>query len=340
MKKILSLILAICLILTMAPVVIYADEPTLGEATLLVDYTFDSDFMASDFAKAMVTDLTVENDAYTVSYPEDGGVRVERNANAGTLRTPVGKLAINFGKTIDAEKGIYQYGLHGVYAIDFTVKAKLVKTSSESGRTDCYLTGIINNTLEERPGNIRFLPDGKIQKDNSATKFTFKNRFSEEYKIYRIVVDTVNDKLYGYDFVDGAFVYTGEDTYTYESLASLAVSPRDAFLTEGSYIQFKNVKVYEYSDACDSDYANTFVNNMPDTFNYVSGGAVDTTAVTENIAFPESWADYAIESSDESVTQIKNVFHPFLPNENLKEIDINSITNQNSAMYQQVVVHH
>ena len=284
----------------MAPVVIYADEPTLGEPTLLVDYTFDSDFMASDFAKAMVTDLTVENDAYTVSYPEDGGVRVERNANAGTLRTPVGKLAINFGKTIDAEKGIYQYGLHGVYAIEFTVKAKLVRTK-ESGRTDCYLTGIINNTLEERPGNIRFLPDGKIQKDNSGTKFTFKNRFSEEYKTYRIVVDTVNDKLYGYDFVDGAFVYTGEDTYTYESLASLAVSPRDAFLTEGSYIQFKNVKVYEYSDACDSDYANTFVNNMPDTFNYVSGGAVDTTAVTENIAFPESWADYIIESSDESV---------------------------------------
>ena len=36
-----------------------------------------------------------------------------------------------------------------------------------------------------------------------------------------------------------------------------------------------------------------------------------------------------IESSDESVTQIKNVFHPFLPNENLKEIDINSMTNQN-----------
>ena len=36
-----------------------------------------------------------------------------------------------------------------------------------------------------------------------------------------------------------------------------------------------------------------------------------------------------IESFDESVTQIKNVFHPFLPNENLKEIDINSMTNQN-----------
>ena len=54
MKKILALVLAISIILTLAPVVIYADEPTLGTPTLVGDYTFDSDFLASDLGKLVV----------------------------------------------------------------------------------------------------------------------------------------------------------------------------------------------------------------------------------------------------------------------------------------------
>ena len=44
MKRILSLILAICLILTLAPVVIYADEPTFEEGILIGEYVFNEEF--------------------------------------------------------------------------------------------------------------------------------------------------------------------------------------------------------------------------------------------------------------------------------------------------------
>ncbi len=301
MKRILSFILAVCLVLTLAPVVIYAAEPTLGEATLIADYILDSEFLSSDFGNLVVTDLTTENDAFNVSTPAEGGIRIERNANAGASSSPVGKLVFNFGKVIDAEKGIYQLGLQGTYAIDLTFKAKITKATGKSGRTDCYLTGTLNNAAEDKPGNFRINPDGKVQKDNSGTKFTFKNKYTEEYNTYRVVVDTVNDKLYGYDYIDGEFVYTGEDTYAYDSIASFAFAPRDAFLAEGAYVQFKDIKVYEIEDKSNGDYKSTFVADMPESFNYVSGGVVDTASVVENIAFPESWADYTLESSDTSV---------------------------------------
>ena len=49
MKRILSLILAICLILTLAPVVIYADEPTFEEGTLIGEYVFNEEFANKKF---------------------------------------------------------------------------------------------------------------------------------------------------------------------------------------------------------------------------------------------------------------------------------------------------
>ena len=88
-----------------------------------------------------------------------------------------------------------------------------------------------------------------VPKDKQFTKvesttYKFSNKFSNEYTTYRIVVDTINDKMYGYDLKNGSFTFTWEGTYTLDTIASFTVAFRDKQLAEGSYIHFKDIAVF------------------------------------------------------------------------------------------------
>lgn len=282
----------------------YAAEPTLGTPTLIADYTLDSEFLTSDFGKMVIRDYTKSDDCYTVSYPSEGGVRITKNSKAGASKDSVPRIGIDFDKIIDANENIYQKGLSGVYAIDITLSGELTKADGTSGRTDTFFSDFPGDTALETPCSMRISPGFKIEGyegiKGGTKRFAFSKGVVAEPNTYRFVFDTINHKMYGYENKNGAFSYVGEMAYNLESVASFMYSPRDMYLKEGSYFEISNVKVYEYENSA-SAFLDTFKENMPDSFNYVSGGVVDTTSVVENIAFPESWSAYTLKSSDETV---------------------------------------
>jgi len=74
MKRIISLIVCIAMILTVAPVTIMAEgtTPDYTGGTLIGSYTLNSDFVASDLGKKVVIERNTTDEYYDVEYTNEG----------------------------------------------------------------------------------------------------------------------------------------------------------------------------------------------------------------------------------------------------------------------------
>ena len=316
MKRILALIICLCMIMSVAPVTIFAIEGTLDYTggTKLLDYTLDTDFSNSEAGKLTIKNSFAESDGFKVEYTDDG-IAVVRTAEEGSNSTEIkNKFGLNYVYLADQDSysRLYQRGFSGVYAIEFTLAPDMI--SSDDRRTNLSfsdaLGGMHRSTNEIRLYTGKSNYHGKVQaygknpetnETSNATLFgtsTTRTQFS-----LRVVVDTVN-KLYDVYVIEDNGDYTHKFTSIYDTsssttpvITSLVYNLR-ASLTKDAKLTFKNIKLYEIQRD-----ETTAGNIAFEAFkaNTTAPLVADPTAVVDDIVIPSTWSGYEITSSDETV---------------------------------------
>lgn len=268
MKKIISCILTVCMLLTLAPAVLVlaeATDPGYTGGTLLAHYELNDEFVSSEFGKLVFKNvMNEETDGYKVTYEADG-IKVERTAETGD-GTLYKNIAFNLlvpatGGKDDLSTTNYRQGLQGIYAIEQTFDVQIIQLGSSSGRTD--LSFVSSNATDAdvyfstNGGNeVRFYPQNVSYYDATKTSARYvlwtKDAEVIDLKI-RTVVDTVNNVAYNYLInADGTYKYVGEAGFTLDSLNSMTFAPR-GYVAKGSYVKFKEIKIYEIEKKVDLD---------------------------------------------------------------------------------------
>ena len=303
MKRIISLLICFCMILSVAPVTIFAaEDPGYSGGTLIGDYTLDADFGASELGKLVIGDKTTTSTLFDSTYTNDG-LTISRTSASSTNGNAVATLAIKFAALIgekDTENNTetYQQGFSGIYAFEVTMNCDVGK--NKGTRTDFYIQSNIDSTATNAAANIRYACDTgafKYYQSSSSNAFNYTGITRGEDYTFRFVVDTNNDKLYGYDVdAEGNYTYKKDADYTSGAVGSLVLSPRPSYWAAGSSITFKNIKVYEIDPSDETaSTLNAFKEGMPDRI------VDDYANITENITIPDTLSAYTVTSSDENV---------------------------------------
>ena len=325
MKRIISLILTLCLISTLAPVTIYAaEDPEYTGGTLIADYTLNEDFAESYLGSKVIYEK--ESDKFDVTYTPEGTVvtRTTDTVDMSTniIDTIVLRLVSNSEDFVNRTE-TYQTGFSGVYAFEFTFNADLNVEGTTSGRTDFYFGNALDGGRPSQH-NIRLDSKGSFM-CSTGPRFSTYSKGTD--RTIRIVVDTVNKKMYGYD-VDASvspcvYIYRGEGEYVQDAITSMMYSLRE-FIANGSSVTFKNFKVYEiYRD--ERSAGNMAISSL-------DAKLVDQpSAVTENITIPAAWAEngYTVVSSDKSVLSTSGMI---TRGEEDKEVSL-TVSGENSGCY-------
>jgi len=305
MKRIISLVLTICLILTLAPVTIFAaDDPGYGVdlGTPIAEYTLNKAFAESDLGKIVVKDVfnkdnsETTNDGYETTYDENG-ITLKRVADAGES-TSNPKIAFNLaipktGNTVSKDN--YKIGLEGIYAIDQTFTVSY-PSGTVRKRTDMYLSSAealdTNETYTTGSNNYRIFTQGGVSyysADADAVTCTgFSN--NKDYTI-RTVVDSVNQKAYFYNISsDETWEFKGVGNCAGSSIKSIVYAARE-YVAKDWTITFKNIKVYEIENAILTADLEKL------TAESITGGNV----VSENLTLPAATASgYSITWDSQS----------------------------------------
>jgi len=244
MKKIISYILTVCMLLTLAPAVMVSAaeelvDPGYTGGTLLAHYELNNEFVSSDLGKIVFKNvMDEETHGYKVIIENDG-IKVQRTAETGDS-TQYKKLGFNLavpatGDKDDLSATNYKQGLKGIYAVEMTIDLQVIKLDSNSGRTDMYFTASDisdSSTSYSTVGgtNIRFFPyyAGYFDANNvRATYSTWTNNAEVKDLKIRTVIDTVNKKSYNYLInADGSYEYVGESGTGLSSINSITFAPR------------------------------------------------------------------------------------------------------------------
>lgn len=278
MKKILSLLVCLCMVIGMLPVfTVSAEEPTetvwhaaIGveptPGTLIADYSFaDGDVPGKSVPNNFPTDATGPSKEYVAEYTSEGfkitKLQDGTTDNNGTLTSYNGR--INFVKITDEATKSYETGFRGTYVVDMLINANMKKpaanTAKNPSRFDMWFgynedITANKNTANENgiryvSGNILSLYDNKTSgpveyNDGGIRGVTTPG----EDTVHRFVFDTENKKIAHYMSKDGAFVYVGSGEFFGEAVQGIKFTPRLGF-EKDSYFTFKNIKIYEVSKA-------------------------------------------------------------------------------------------
>jgi len=278
MKKILSLLICLCMVISMLPVfTVSAEEPTetvwhaaIGveptPGTLIADYSFaDGDVPGKSVPNNFPTDATDPSKEYVAEYTSEGfkitKLQDGTTDNSGTLTSYNGR--INFVKITDEATKSYETGFRGTYVVDMLINANMKKpaanTAKNPPRFDMwfgYNEDITANKNTANENGIRYVSG------NILSLYDNKTSGSVEYKdggirgvttpgedtVHRFVFDTENKKIAHYMSKDGAFVYVGSGEFFGEAVQGIKFTPRLGF-EKDSYFTFKNIKIYEVSKA-------------------------------------------------------------------------------------------
>ena len=272
-----------------------ANDPNYIGGNLIGDYDLNAEFAETDLGKMVIVEQDTEK--HSVTYTADG-VTVTRTVDGTDDSTSTPALALNFATMKDDEANktkLYSQSLSGIYAFDLTFNADLEGYGTSDGYTDFYYTDTVNGSQSPASNNLRLYTEGSMSGSISYGSFT-----AGEDKTIRLVVDTVNKKVYSYDVITDdtkpIYIYKSQNDYSVtnnDTIASLLYCTRN-YLAKDSSITFKNLKIYEI-DRNEEYSANVAIDSLPDTL------ADDPTAITEDIVLPAEWKDYVVESSDTSV---------------------------------------
>jgi len=311
MKRIISLIVCIAMILTVAPVTIMAEgtTPDYTGGTLIGSYTLNSDFVASDLGKKVVIERNTTDEYYDVEYTNEG-IAITRSDETATATDSkqITKFSFVLGKLVeDATNNTktYQSGLSGIYAVEFTFNANMKSPDSSAKRTDFYYSSKITDAPAlTSSNNFRLSTNGKMT--GGTVAFGIFNNDGTAETTKRLVVDTINNNVYTYDVDKSGStpVYTpvsSDKTYTPEVsgvLGSLTYVLR-RYIATGSTITFKNIEIFEIEK--DTEHAgNAAISALPAT---LTADSEPANAVTKDLVIPADWAtnEYTVVSSDETV---------------------------------------
>ena len=317
MKKILSLLICISMVLGMFPAITFADgeEPTwlndigalVTPGTLIGDYTFKNTNVPGEFIPTTLN----ESEHYSATYTDAGFVMTKLTEpvqdDRATTISQGGKINLVANLLDNENASMYQYGFTGKYIIDLYVSSNLTMNltgnqtrfdwtigSNEDINSAGNCTGKYTSVRVTSGSNANgFALYGSGSSSSNATHYLTKG----ETYIVRLAVDTGNNiSTYLYDETENKFVYAGSGNYTGSLIQSIYFTPRLGFAKDSTFT-FKGVKIYEVAKNTSAE-ANIAVDSVKN-----EALVTDPKNVTENISIPQTWIDngYEIKSSDPTV---------------------------------------
>ena len=336
MKKIISCILAICIILTLAPVVfISADEavdPGYTGGKLIADYTFTKEFCESELGKKiLMVGFNKETDGFETTYTDDG-VKITQTEDS-TASTAVNKFAINFSGIIEENPELNtvfsQSGFSGIYAVELTLDMGFNESNK---RTDFYFNPRMvtdpTNATTTTANNLRIYTHNNSYWQGATGAYLDKWTVGKDWTS-RFVFDTINGKVYLYSVdQDGNYSYKSTAAYSGATIDSVTFAPRK-YVPKGQSITFKNIKIYEIQRDTESvigaAYEN-FVNSVPESI------VDDSSNVTESFEMPAILSSIGtVTSSDPSTVTADGIVTRGFED---KEVDITVSANSSDVYFE------
>lgn len=311
MKKTLSVLLCMCMILGMLPGVTNADEvpapdwlkdnngaywSTLETPGVLVsDYKFTGSDIPGE--KIPFTDGV----HYKGEYTDDGFkvTKIDDDTSSTSLSNQYGRIPF-VESSVDSTNctETYQYGLAGTYVIDLYMTADFKSTGTATGnRFDLNLdsyqditykgSGIKKYNLIRMYANRNFdilsgSSNGSAYRADGAKQISAKGNQS----VIRFIIDTDARQLAYYINNGSGYEYVGTGEYLGDVIQGLTFNPRCGF-QKGSYVTFNGVKIYKIKDPTKSvvfQEVKEAINNPSKLPESVTSQPYN--AVTENLTLP------------------------------------------------------
>lgn len=311
MRKILSALICMCMILGMLPVVTNADEvpapdwlkdnngaywstlETPGE--LVSDYKFTGRDIPGQ--KIPFTDGVY----YKGEYTNDGFkvTKIDDDTSSTNLTNQYGRIPF-VESSVDNTNctETYQYGLAGTYVIDLYMTADFKSTKTATGNRfdlnlDSYKDITYKGSGTKKYNLIRMYANrnfdilsgsssGSAYRANGAKQISAKGNQS----VIRFIIDTDAKQLAYYINNGSGYDYVGAGAYLGDVIQGLTFNPRCGF-QEGSYVTFNGVKIYEINESTDSAVLQEVKEAMNNPSNLPESVTSQSyNAVTENLTLP------------------------------------------------------
>lgn len=270
----------------------------LTKGKVIADMNLNKEFAESPMGKIAIYDnFNPVTDGFETVYGDDG-ITIRRTAAEGDNDEKIDNFAVNFTALVDEDVNnnatVYQQGFKGIYAVEITFCASYI--SSMNSRSDWYFSEHLNGATIVTGNDFRITKNRSLSWVTTNSDAVSLGKFTNgKDKTVRFVIDTDNGKSYIYEVdSNGKYTYVGQGSYTGNALTSFIQRFR-ASLDAGSYITFRNVKLYEIQRSTQSsitDALNEFKNNVPE---YVTG---TPNSVTEAITIPSVPEGYSITATD------------------------------------------
>lgn len=281
------------------------DTLDLTAGKLISNMNLNKEFAESSMGKIAIYDnFNPVTDGFETVYGDDG-ITIRRIAAEGDNDEKIDNFAVNFTALVDDDTNnsatVYQQGFKGIYAVEVTFCANYI--SSVNSRSDWYFSEYLNGATIVTGNDFRITKNRSLSWVTTNSDAVSLEKFTGgKDKTVRFVIDTDNGKSYIYEVgSNGNYTYVGEGTYTGGALTSFIQRFR-ASLDTGSYIKFKNVKLYEIKRSTQNDVDDAlseFVANVPekitDAPNNVTG-PVTIPAVPEGYAITATTDVIDVES--------------------------------------------
>ena len=276
------------------------DALDLTAGKLISNMKLNKEFAESPIGKIAIYDnFNSVTDGFETIYGDDG-ITIKRIDAEGNNDEKIDNFAVNFTALVDNDTNVYQQGFKGIYAVEITFCANYI--SSMNSRSDWYFSEYLNGATIVTGNNFRLTKNRSLSWVTTNSDTLSLEKFTNDMdKTVRFVIDTDNGKSYIYEVSsNGNYTYVGEGTYTGGALTSFVQRLR-ASLDAGSYITFKNVKLYEIQKSTQSDVntaLNEFISNVPEKIT----DAPDN--VTGDITIPVLPEGYTITSSSDVIDAV------------------------------------